>query len=500
MTKTDRSARILFTIVGYRDPFSKSGQDRQAPGPVLSLLSEMDHFTGIVLVHTGDKTENACTLKQIIQERHGIETVTSELKISDPTDYEDILQGLRRVFRETAREVSDGHYYVSMSSGTPQMHASWLLLTASGEIPARLLQVREERYQKPDQLLVREIDPRVRVFPRVLPSTTPVIAQGPDQARILKLKQEIGIVGDHPALMDTLTQAARVAGHDASVMILGENGTGKDLLARYVHKMSPRAKGPLISVNCASIPENMAESQLFGHRKGAFTGAERDHAGYFMQAHGGTLFLDEAGELPPYIQAKLLRAIQQKEFYRIGDTAPSKVDFRLISATNRDMARGIDTGEVREDFYFRLNEFTLLLPPLRERKTDIPSICASFLPKFNKINQNLFISPDAYETMYGYHWPGNIRELYNRMQKASIMSVDGVITARDIFLDEPLKARSGIPEPFEGFSMESHTKNIRAKLIDRAMEKADGNMSLAARLLGMSAQAMYKEMKKRQSS
>lgn len=499
MQTAARPSSILFTIVGHRDPFSCSRDGQERPGPVLSLLSEKMDFSKIFLVHTPDQKDNALNLSQCVLENYTLEACPMELNIADPTDYEEVLQGLRQVYHESGVNSAESNIYVSMSSGTPQMHSAWLLLTASGEIPARLLQVREGRFAADGRKLVREIDPRARVFPRILPSTTPVTATTAADDEILLKKQALGITGDHPALLETLKQAGKAAPHDVAVMILGENGTGKELLAEFIHRLSTRSEAKFVSVNCAAIPDNMAEAQFFGYKKGAFTGADRDYGGYFMQAHGGTLFLDEVGELPVFIQAKLLRALQQKEFYRMGDTRPTRVDFRLISATNRDMISGMETGEIREDFYFRLNEFNLMLPSLRERKSDIPAICSSFMKKLKAINPDLRISPEAYEAMYEYDWPGNIRELFNRVQKASILSSNGLITANDIFLDSPLVSAPDMPEPQEGFSIEEHIRNIRIKLFDRALEKAEGNKSKAARMLGITPQAMHKEIKSRTS-
>ena len=234
-----------------------------------------------------------------------------------------------------------------------------------------------------------------------------------------------------------LHRVSQVAPTDASVLILGESGTGKELIARAVHSNSKRESRPLVKVNCAALPANLIESELFGHEKGAFTGAATRKTGRFELADGGTIFLDEIGELTPELQAKMLRVLQEGEFERLGSSRPQKVDVRVIAATNRDLARGVESGEFREDLFFRLNVFPIHCPPLRERPEEIPLLASHFLRRYSaKIGRPVHrIPPAALKTLQAYHWPGNVRELENVIERAVILS-----EGPDLVLEEALHA------------------------------------------------------------
>ena len=220
-----------------------------------------------------------------------------------------------------------------------------------------------------------------------------------------------------------LSQVVKVAPTESTVLIIGESGTGKELIATSIHKHSNRKEKPIVSLNCAAIPEGLLESELFGHEKGAFTGATSAKKGRFEQAHGGTLFLDEIGDMPLSTQAKVLRVLQEREFTRVGGTRSLQVDVRFIAATNKNLQEMTERGEFREDLYYRLNVFSLYLPPLRERSEDIPLLVNHSLKKISKDTR---MSPAALHVLMGYDWPGNIRELQNVMERASVMS-DGII-------------------------------------------------------------------------
>ena len=235
-----------------------------------------------------------------------------------------------------------------------------------------------------------------------------------------------GMIGSSPVMQEVFSRIARVAPTEATVLILGESGTGKELVARAVHEQSPRKQAPLITVNCAAIPENLIESELFGHEKGSFTGANETHHGLVEAAHGGTLFLDEIGELPQEAQARLLRVLQEGEIRRVGSTRSRHVDVRLIAATNRELKQLVEQGEFRSDLYFRLHVMEVMLPPLRERGDDIRELAIRLLERACKrMNRPaMHFTPAAIEVMYAYHWPGNVREMENVVERSVILSDD----------------------------------------------------------------------------
>jgi two-component system NtrC family response regulator len=290
-----------------------------------------------------------------------------------------------------------------------------------------------------------------------------------------------GMETANSAMAELLDTAKRAANSEATVLIAGESGTGKEVLARLIHQHSPRAQGPMVAVNCAAIPENLLESELFGHVKGAFTGAVSNRKGRFQAAAGGTLFLDEIGELRLDLQAKLLRAIQERVVAPVGADQPEAVDVRLIAASNRDLYAAIGQGTFREDLYYRLGVILLHLPPLRERREDIPGLVAHFLLKLGA-PAGVRFSAGALARLKAHPWPGNIRELQNIVERAVILRKGLLIEAEELQLAAPSqpKTENGLPEiPDEGLSLEA----MEQGLIKKAMLKANGNRSEAARLL-----------------
>src|SRR5919197_1509895 len=242
------------------------------------------------------------------------------------------------------------------------------------------------------------------------------------------------IIGKSKKMHEVLELVESVAGSDANILIQGENGTGKELIANAIHYNSKRAKGPFIKINCAAIPKDLIESELFGYKKGAFTGAAMDKEGLFEMAEGGSLLLDEIGEMPPYLQTKLLRVLQEREYRPIGSDRIVHVDFRLICATNIDLDAALREGRLREDLYFRINTITLRVPPLRERTEDIPLLCDYFLDKFNQCYQKNLkpISPAAYQLLIRNRWPGNVRELENAIERGVLVAKGPEIAVGDL--------------------------------------------------------------------
>lgn len=294
------------------------------------------------------------------------------------------------------------------------------------------------------------------------------------------------IVYTSKAMAEVVEMASRVAETETAVLIKGESGTGKELLARFIHRVSPRRDNRFVPVNCAAISPNLVESELFGHEKGAFTGADRKTAGKFEYASGGTLFLDEIGDLPMEAQAKLLRALQEKRFHRVGGNEEISVDVRVICATNRDLRKCVESGDFRQDLYFRINVFPLRVPSLRERKEDILALSRFFLRRFCR-EETMEITDSAITTLMEHTWPGNVRELANAMERAVILVGDkGEINARVLSFiqtDSLITAKDAVFRlPAEGICLESVEKDF----VNQALSASGNNQTAAAKLLGLS--------------
>src|ERR1700687_3670574 len=306
------------------------------------------------------------------------------------------------------------------------------------------------------------------------------------------------VVARSPKMQEVLATVERVAPTNSTVLLGGETGVGKDLIARAIHEKSRRASGPFVKINSTAIPENLLESELFGFEKGAFTGATASKPGKFELADKGTLFLDEIGDVPPAIQVKLLRVLQEREFERLGGTRTIKVDVRLIAATNRDLRAALEDGTFREDLYYRLNVVPVDLPPLREHKEDIPELANLFLARFAKDSGGsetiTGISPAAMQLLVGHYWPGNVRELQNVIERASALAQGGQLEMGDIQLDSPRNRSGAASDRFlpDGMTLDQWED----EMIREALKRAGGNKSQAARLLGLSRNALRYRLSK----
>jgi transcriptional regulator with GAF, ATPase, and Fis domain len=298
------------------------------------------------------------------------------------------------------------------------------------------------------------------------------------------------IVGSCAGMREILKKVDKVAPTDISVLITGETGTGKELIARELHRRSPRTKGPFVTINCGAIPENLLESELFGHVKGAFTGAVATRAGRFQAAIGGTLFLDEIGEMPLQLQVKLLRALQEKVVYRVGDVRPEPVDIRVVAATNKNLAEMVGEGSFREDLFYRLNVVTLLLPPLRDRGDDLLVIAKYFLQKSaNEFGAKVRgFTPAAVNAMKKYGWPGNIRELENKLKKAVVLA-DGPLLGPD---DLDLSAESFAPI----LPLAQAKEEFQKRYINEVLERNNGNRTKSAKDLGVDPRTIFRHLEK----
>ncbi len=307
------------------------------------------------------------------------------------------------------------------------------------------------------------------------------------------------IVCGSSAMEEVMNLTGRVAKSEATVLIRGESGTGKELIANAIHYASPRATRPFIKVNCTALPENLLESELFGHERGAFTGAIQRRIGRFEQAHTGSIFLDEIGDLSPALQMKLLRFLQEKEFERLGSNQTIKADVRVMAATNRDLEEGIRRGTFREDLYYRLNVIAVFLPPLRERKGDVPLLIDHFLQKYSQKNRRAIpkISKEARDLLLRYAYPGNVRELENIIERSLVVSRGDVIATRDL----PFQVREGMQEAklsndSKEASLNTMLSEMERDLIMKALDEHGGVQTKAAQSLGISERVLRYKMKK----
>ncbi len=303
------------------------------------------------------------------------------------------------------------------------------------------------------------------------------------------------IIGNSTVMQKLIAEVEKIAPSDSTVLILGQTGTGKEVIADAIHAASPRCDKAMVKINCAAIPENLLESDLFGHERGAFTGAKEHKLGRFELANGGTLFLDEIGDMSMDLQSKLLRVIQQGEFERVGSTETIRVDVRLIAATNKDLAAAVEAGEFREDLFYRLKVMTLELPPLRERREDVPLLANHFITKYSEKSRKPIrgIAREAVDALKRYDWPGNVRELENVIERAVVLTETGVIELGNL----PESVCPG--EIADGDSIVipvgTPMNEIQRIAIEAALERTNGDKKLAASLLGITVQTIYRKLK-----
>lgn len=528
----------LLTFVGNRDPYTEPASKEL--GPILSLL-EARPFQNVLLFCTGAVyLERAKTVEGIGKDLYpGVEFAFHTLELASVVDYEEIYEKLkdaldrlgllrerdgkndptsRSSHQRTRPNTFQSDICILLDPGTPQIQTCWFLLVRSGMLPAILLQGVPPKFAG-GSYKVREIRFDRTNLPRVVPVSS-ALRNPPgsplhvveDRVSYEKEAEKRGrgsepeILGESEAFRKVLDQAIRVASYDGvSVLIRGETGTGKELIARLIHTRSPRWNKPFIPVNCAAISPTLVESELFGHVKGAYTGADRTRLGQFRSADGGTIFLDEVGDLPLEIQSKLLRVLQDFSVQPAGSDEFYKVDVRVLAATNQNMEELIEKGKFRRDLFQRLNQVTLTVPPLREQKEDIPLLAAHFLHEWNRVyNEDKQFTSKVLDTLYTYSWPGNVRELQNTII-ALCASARGSLLEKDL-LPPPLRdgrKRQGnthlnpfvIPE--EGMNLKAFLYQVERSYYEEALRRAAGNRERAARLLGMNPPAFRKALRER---
>jgi DNA-binding NtrC family response regulator len=367
-----------------------------------------------------------------------------------------------------------------------------ILMTAFGSIEAAVSAIQggaTDYLIKPlnlNELLyrIRQVSDRYRI-----------IAENRELREALQSRHRIeGIIGESGHMLEVVSLVHRVAPSEATVLIRGESGTGKELIAKAIHFASPRASSPLVKVNCAALPETLLESELFGHEKGAFTGAVTSRQGRFELANGGTLFLDEIGDLPLNLQAKLLRVLQEREYEKVGSSRPVKVNVRILAASHRPLEELIKAGQLREDLYYRLNVVTILIPPLRERRSDLSLLIDHFLRRFAEKNGKTIrgLTHEARDILLRYDYPGNVRELENLIERAVVLTRDDVIGTSDL----PLTVHDPEVEYEKGTNLTATVEAVERRMIRDALARSEGVQTRAAELLGISERALrYKLIK-----
>ena len=368
-----------------------------------------------------------------------------------------------------------------------------ILITAFGTIEAAVAALKHgaiDYLTKPlnlDELLyrIRQVSDRYRI-----------INENRELREALQDRHRIeGIIGESGAMLEVLSIVRRVAPSEATVLIRGESGTGKELIAKAIHFGSPRARGPLVKVNCAALPEALLESELFGHEKGAFTGALTSRQGRFELANGGTIFLDEIGDLPLHLQAKLLRVLQEREFEKVGSSRPIRVNVRIMAASHRPLEDLIKAGQLREDLYYRLNVVTIFIPPLRERRSDVALLLDHFLRQYAEKNGKTIrgLTPEGRDILLRYDYPGNVRELENIIERAVVLTRDDVIGSGDLPLTvQELEIADGDRET----SLTAAVEALERRMIRDALARSDGIQTRAAELLGMGERALRYKLTK----
>ncbi len=481
--------KILVSWIGNTDLAAPEKNLKQGLGPIAQAAVNKS-YDEIVLLSDYLKDRISSYIKWLEPQTPSRISVRYH-SLSGPTQFGEIYEAAVNTISELLKYYGDVDLTFHLSPGTPAMAAVWILL-AKTRFPAELLESSKEEGVKTAEV---PFDISAEFIPSLMRRT---------DERLEKLS--IGLPPDAPEFDDIIHRSAvmkriiakarRVAPRSVPILIEGESGTGKELLARAIHRASSRRDKPFKTVNCGAIPGELVESEFFGHKKGAFTSAFQDRVGYFEAAHEGSLFLDEIGDLPLAAQVKILRALQEKEIIRVGETKPTKIDVRIIAATNRKLIEEVAASRFRADLYYRLAVAVLSLPPLRERSGDLSLLIDKLLDEINhdSIGEpgfiNKKISASARNLMLSYSWPGNVRELLNTLRRAAVWSSDSTISIEDIndsliqpqtstapeLSDQPLADKVNLPEILS---------NIASNYLARALKTTGGNKTKAALMLGL---------------
>jgi len=491
--KESPMAEILFTWIGAIDFRAMNELDLVGVGPV-ARASKEKMWDKVVLLCDYPKIEGDRFRTWLKAESKTKTVELHQITLSSPTDFAEIYAAADYIVKETQNKlIQPTTYTFHLSPGTPAMAAVWIILSKT-KYPSTLIESSRDHGVKTVSI---PFDISADYIPDQLHTSDDKIIQ-----------LAAGLSGDSPAfkniihrseIMQRVVIKARLAAiRSIPVLIEGESGTGKELLAKAIHAESPRARKPFITINCGAIPEELIESELFGHEKGAFTGASTKRQGHFEAADSGTLFLDEIGELPLAMQVKLLRTLQEEEVKPVGATIPTKIDVRIIAATNRNLLQEVTAGNFRDDLFYRLAVAVLKLPPLRERQGDLSMLIDSFMERINIESQESYngkhkiISVSAKNLLLRHHWPGNIREMINTLTRATVWSAGEIIQEEDIqdaLLPVPvdnMTSDSILNKPIaQGIDLPAIIQKVATHYLEKGMNITHGNKAKATKLLGL---------------
>lgn len=474
--------KILASWIGDADLYAARENKLDKPGPIAQAM-KWSRYNAIELLTNRSTGNYAEWLKAFAPNTEiGIHCV----KIAHPNDLKGIYKAADNLITTIHQKHGKGaELTFQVSAGTPIMAGAWMLL-ANAARPATLIESSTGT--------VNKVDIPFEITARYIRS----IDESIERINSSVVAKFVNIIHKSEVMAQAVVNAARLAQHDITALIYGESGTGKELFARAIHDASNRVDKPFIPVNCGAIPENLIESILFGHTKGAFTGAERKQPGLFMAANGGTLFLDEIGDLPLHAQVKLLRAIDTQKITMVGETAEEEVNVRIVAATHRNLQRAVKEGKFRLDLFYRLAVGFVEIPPLKDRHGDIELLVNDFL---KKANQKLKISSGAMKALSAHHWPGNVRELKNTISRCCYKTTGDMIqeeTVRAAFIQIDLPASEDVlnRDFTDDFNIDRLTDEVACHYIVRAMEKSGGRKTSAAKMLGLGRVTFENRLKK----
>jgi DNA-binding NtrC family response regulator len=491
ITWSDRS-----TLEGTRS--HRSRRPKADRGPVLRLLEQRESRGAYDAAWVLTTPEHEAPTRDLVAavRRYVADTTLRTLDLDDPSDHEKLFHALLPVVRDVPE---DAEVTVVLSAGTPQAQTLWVVLVKSGLLPARMVQVIPPAFvPRPHPRALREVTLDIAGFPEIRALREELVQ--------LRAREEAraGLVGQSPVMEALVQRLGRVAAADVPVLVQGETGTGKDLVARAIHRASARRDGPFLAENCGALAEGTLESELFGHEKGAFTGAIARRKGLFELAHGGTLFLDEVAEAGPAVQVRLLRALEQGVIRRVGGETEVRVDVRIIAATHRDLTTMLRDGRFREDLYYRLNGARLEVPPLRERLGDLEPLVLHFL---DAQGRHPMPTRRAWRALERYPFPGNVRELRAEVARWVVFCEDRVelddlspeIRAAAASADTEDEPRPAAPSKPSGApaSLVEEVRALERSLVDAALVRNEGNLSRTARELGIDRNTLKRKLRSR---
>jgi DNA-binding NtrC family response regulator len=484
--------RWLVSWIGNADHEAAEGTRPEHPGPIATALKAADRFDRVVLLTNYPKPRSSKFCKWLAATARYPESsvVLSAVRLDSPIDYAEIYRCVSEQLIGLSLPSDDVDVTFHLSPGTPAMAAIWIILSKT-RFPAGLIQTSTQRGLEAVDF---PFDLAGDFLPEYLKRNSDRMSRLVERADPLAPEFD-RIIHACDAMREQVRMARRMAAHDVPVLVLGETGTGKELFAEAIHAASSRAAGPFIAVNCGAIPPELASSELFGHKRGAFTGASSDRKGHFQEAQGGTLFLDEVGELPLDSQVRLLRALQAREVTPLGASKPIKTDVRILAATHRDLPADVQTGRFREDLFHRLAVGILRLPRLRDRGPDVPLLMRHFLDVINRDAQGRpeaqtkELADDALQLLCTLSWPGNVREAYHTLLRATLWSNGEVVTGEDVRASIVIASSLDRPEAAQltmdgGFSLRAYLDDVARDHITRAMAISGNRKTQAAELLG----------------